>query len=331
MLVTSLSAVLLIQPIYVGAWCTKEKPSTCLTKLLATTWAWTHPQCIETVNLFLKTGSVDKKQYNTANLPRKLTDQVQFFIMHTVLDKPGIMLVEIQKEVMQVMNVELAQSTICQFLHNYKFSRQKMQVTAKQRDEVLRASFASELSVYSSSMFIFLDETGTDRRDTMRKYGYSWRGRPAVAQKLLVRGHHLSSIAIMSNTGLLDCLTVTGGVDGDEFYQFVHGQLLPHLKPFDGSNEHSIVVMDNATIHHVDGIVNMIEEVGAMVMFLPPYSPDFNPIEALFSKLKKTIKWFEQELEADDMDLETVVYSSYCHITPQDCRNWITDAGIYPR
>ena len=45
-----------------------------------------------TVTLFLKTGSVDKKQYNTANLPRKLTDQVQFFIIHTVLDKPGIML-----------------------------------------------------------------------------------------------------------------------------------------------------------------------------------------------------------------------------------------------
>ena len=141
-----------------------------------------------TVNFFLKTGNVDKKKYNTANLPRKLTDQVQFFIM----------LAKIQNEVMQVMNVELAQSTTCKFLHNYKFSRQKMQMTAKQRDEVLRASFASELSVYSSSMFIFLDETGTDSRDTMRKYGCSWRGRPAVAQKLLVRGHHLSSVAIMS-------------------------------------------------------------------------------------------------------------------------------------
>lgn len=184
-----------------------------------------------TVNLYLKTGNVDKKQYNTANLPRKLTDQVQFFIMHIMLDKPGIMLAEIQKEVMQVMQMELAQSTICKFLHNHKFSRQKMQMKAKQRDEVLCACYASELSVYSSSMFIFLDETGTDRRDAMRKYSYSWRGRPAVAHKLLVRGQHLSSIAIMSNTGLLDCLTVTGGVGGDEFYQFVHCHLLPPSQP----------------------------------------------------------------------------------------------------
>ena len=89
-------------------------------------------QCTE-LWLFLKTGNVDKKQYNAANLPRKLTDQVQFFIMHTVLDKPGIMLAEIQKEVLQVMNVELSQSTICKFFHSYKFSRQEMQITAKQR------------------------------------------------------------------------------------------------------------------------------------------------------------------------------------------------------
>ena len=65
-----------------------------------------------TVKLFMDTGSVDKKQYRSDNLPRKLTDQVQFFIMHLVLDKPGIMLNELQKEVLQVMNVELALSTI---------------------------------------------------------------------------------------------------------------------------------------------------------------------------------------------------------------------------
>lgn len=84
--------------------------------------------------------------------------------------------------------------------------------------------------------------------------------------------------------GLLDCITVTGAIGGNTFYEFAHKHLLPHLKP--------VTVMDNASIHHVDGIVDidMIQEVGAMVMFLPPYSPDLNPIEELFSKLKKTIK-----------------------------------------
>ena len=87
--------------------------------------------------------------------------------------------------------------------------------------------------------------------------------------------------------------------------------------------------MDNASIHHVDGIVDMIQEVGAVVMFIPPYSSDFNPIEELFSKLKKTIKWFESQLENEEVDLETIVYSAYCQVTAEDCRGWIYDSGIY--
>ena len=72
----------------------------------------------------------------------------------------------------------------------------------------------------------------------MHKYGYSWRERPVVAQKLLVRDQHLSLIAIMSTAVLLDC--VTGAVDGGKFYESVHRQLLPHLKSFDGTNEQSL-------------------------------------------------------------------------------------------
>jgi len=103
-------------------------------------------------------------------------------------------------------------------------------------------------------------------------------------------------MAFMSTAGLLDYATMTGGVSGDVFYEFVH-KLLYHLNPFDGYNSQSIVIMNNASIHFVDGIVVMIQQVGAIVIFLPPYSPDFNPIEELFSKVKKTIKWYEKNLQ----------------------------------
>ena len=158
-----------------------------------------------------------------------------------------------------------------------------------QRDESLRAMLVSEVSIYTADMFIFLDETGTDRRDALRRYAYSWRGLPALAHKLLVRGQYLSSIAIMSSSGVLDCQVAQGTVDGDVFYDFVQSRVLPHLMPFNGINPHSVLVLDNASIHHVDGIVRMVESVGGLVLFLPPYSPDFNPIEELFSKLKATL------------------------------------------
>ena len=96
-------------------------------------------------------------------------------------------------------------------------------------------------------MFVFVDETGADRRNCLRRYGYSIRGRPAVSTKLLVRGQRVSAIAAISMEGLLDCYTYTTSVAGDNFKHYVRQSLLPQLKPFNGSNPHSVVVLDNAS------------------------------------------------------------------------------------
>ena len=159
-----------------------------------------------------------------------------------------------------------------------------------------------------SMILIFLDETGCDRRNVLRRRAYSFRGKPAVSHKLLVRGRHLNAIAFMSSSGIIDCLIEDGPVNGDQFYCVcVQRYLLPHLVPFDGSNHHSVVIMDNASIHHVDEVVQMIQGVGAMIIFLPPYSPDYNPIEEAFSKVKNLIKDYESSIESDGMDLKDIV------------------------
>ena len=111
---------------------------------------------------------------------------------------------------------------------------------------------------------------------------YSIRGIPLRHQRFLVRGEHVTAIAIIPVDGLLDVKTSTGTTDGDAFYKFVQTHLLPQLMPF---NQHSVVIMDNCAIHHIREVVSMIEDVGALVHFLPPYSPDLNPIEEAFSKL----------------------------------------------
>ena len=92
------------------------------------------------------------------------------------------------------------------------------------------------MSVYKGhpDLFIFVDETGADRRDSMRKFGYSLRGQPAVANKLLFRGHVSAIAAISFDSGLLDCSTVIGSVTGDEFLSFIQKSLVPNLQPFDG-------------------------------------------------------------------------------------------------
>jgi len=74
------------------------------------------------------------------------------------------------------MKLNIGVSTICEFLHEQGFSRQKLQLVAKQRDDIQREIFSSEVKNYNTDQFIFLDETGCDRRDVLRRYAYSWRG-----------------------------------------------------------------------------------------------------------------------------------------------------------
>ncbi len=174
-------------------------------------------------------------------------------------------------------------------------------------------------------MLVFVDETGADRRDCMRKFGYSLRGKPARAHKLLWRGQRVSALTAMSTSGILDCYTTTGPVNADKFEHFVTHSLGPLLQPFDGFNPNSVVVLDNASIHHVDQVIQAIQNTGALVQFVPPYSPDLNPIEEAFSKVKSVMKANEEVLV--DMDPNVAVLSAINTITARDCIQWISHAG----
>ena len=121
-------------------------------------------------------------------------------------------------------------------------------------------------------------------------------------------------MAIISVSGLLDVKVVRGTTNGDTFYDFIKEHLLLNLMPFNGENPHSVVIMDNCSIHHVDEIVPMIQDVGAIVHFLPPHSPDFMPIELAFSKLKTTLKTLDWDMK-DITDVETILLTAFMTIT----------------
>jgi len=275
---------------------------------------------------FISTGTVAKLPYPKERANRKLTDPVKLFIFHLVLESPGITLHEIQEELLHTLLVQIDVSNICRLLQQNGFTRQKLKIRALQQSEFLRQCYMEEVSIYNPEMLIFLDETGADRRNLIRKYGYSMCGKPLVNHQLLHRGCRLSAIAFMSVNGMLDVRVVPGVTNGETFYSFIEECLLPQLMPFDGSNPHSVVVMDNCSIHHISGIVQMIQEVGALVHFLPPYSPDLMPIEMAFSKVKTSLKMDRIEEMAD---MEIALLESFATITPEDCQGWIAESGLY--
>ncbi len=127
-----------------------------------------------------------------------------------------------------------------------------IQTLARQRSVDYRAYFRATVADFTSDQLVWLDETGSDARNHIRKYGYSLRGITPVYLRLLVIGRRVSAITAISNDGLVGVELTHGSVNGDVFADFVRGTLIPEMQSFDGSSEKKLVViMDNCSIHHV--------------------------------------------------------------------------------
>ena len=255
---------------------------------------------------------------------RKLTENDRFLILELVLERPGIYLNELRQNLFVIMGTDVSAATICRFLHSCGFSRTNICSVAAQRNEELRARYVTEVALYTQDMLVFVDETGSDRRDAMRKFGYSLRGQRCVAKRLLVRGERVSAIATISIDGILDYKFVRGTNNGETFQEFIEKDLLPHLMPFDGHNSNSIVVMDNASIHHSEKVSDLVASVGALLIYLPPYSPDLNPIEEAFWSVKAKA---HEAFVHSSRDIETILQASFDNITTDECEGWISDSG----
>ena len=168
---------------------------------------------IRALELHCATGSVTKRSYPKERALRKLTTPCKLLIWHLVVQRPEIYLHEIQKELEQVLLLSVSNSTICRFLHGNGFTRKRLRNIALQQDVFQREQFMADVSVYSSDIFVFVDETGADRRNVLHKYGYSIRGKPASNHSLLIRGERVSAVACMSVNGILDVKTVRGTSD----------------------------------------------------------------------------------------------------------------------
>lgn len=277
------------------------------------------------VNLFDQTGDVRPKiQRHGPQL--LLGEHEQLTLLRIILQNTGIYLHEIQNKLCDHFGVTVSVPTICRTLRVMGCCRRVIRHVAIQRSDELRAHFMAEVSVYDSNMIIWIDESGCDRRNSLRRFAYTLRGIPPVAHTLLARGTRYSAIAAVSVKGVQDVVLVEGSVNGEIFTDFVKYSLVPILHPFNGYNPNSIVVMDNAAIHHVDSVAELILQTGALLHFLPPYSPDLNPVEQVFSKVKTIMKENNQlyQIFSEPRVLLTMAFDM---ITENDCEEYAKCCG----
>ena len=238
------------------------------------------------IELFYRTGDVTPRK-GVCGPKKLLGDYEQLVLLQLILNRPGIYLQELQTNLLEKFMVPVSVPTICRTLRFMGCTRQSMHHVAIQRSDMLRARFMAEISVYDPAMLIWIDETACDKRHTVRKYGYSIRGLPLSDHRLLVRGIRYTAIPVVSIEGIHDVYLHEGTMNGDYFTRFVQNCLLPVLQPFNGLNPRSVVILDNASIHHVQHVKNLIEtQAQSKLHFLPPYSPDLNPVEGVFSQIK---------------------------------------------
>jgi transposase len=164
---------------------------------------------------------------------------------------------------------------------------------------------------------VFIDETWATTNMT-RRYGRSRRGKRLVAS--VPHGHWKTTtfIGALRAGGLTAPTVFDGAINGASFLAYVQQVLVPTLKPGD------IVILDNLSSHKVAGVREAIETAGAELRYLPPYSPDLNPIEQMFAKLKALLrKVAARSVEA----LWTAIGDLVDTFAPDECRNYIRHSG----
>ncbi|MFA5690008.1 MAG: IS630 family transposase [Kiritimatiellales bacterium] len=184
--------------------------------------------------------------------------------------------------------------------------------------ERLREQWLAELPHLAPDRLVFIDESGAKTNMTRL------RGRARYGLRLLAHAPHghgctttmISSIRLNGQTAAME---VEGSSDGAVFREYIRAVLAPTLQPGD------IIVMDHLRTHYDPEALRLIEACGATIKFLPPYSPDFNPIEKMWSKIKTLLR----RLGARTQDeLSAAISRAFAQVTPQDAAGWFSSCHI---
>ncbi len=194
---------------------------------------------------------------------------------------------------------------------------QKKSKVASERDEGARALWRWLVSRFDIRRLVFVDESGTHTSmDRLRSRAP--KGERAYGKVPRNRGKSTALIASMSLSGMGESMCVQGATDAKAFEVYVEHFLAPTLK------ERQVVVLDGLGAHRPKRIRELIEERGAELVFLPTYSPDLNPIEEAFSKIKNILRKLGARTHEALLEAMAEALSA---VTPQDAAGWFDHCG----
>ena len=256
-----------------------------------------------------------------ANRPGSKLDAHEAFILDLVAQTKDMTLAEIGEKLAASHGVRVCPSTVWHFFAKRGLTHKKrlaMHRSSSARDVLARRRLWFEGQAgLAPERLIFIDETGASTK-MARLRGWSRKGERCRAS--IPHGHWKTTTltAGLRLSGLAAPMLLDGPMHGAAFKAYVEQVLVPELDPGD------IVVMDNLPAHKVAGIRQAIEAAGATLLYLPPYSPDCNPIEMAFSKLKALLR--KAAARTVD-DLWDAIADAIDAFTSTECENYFAAAG----
>ncbi|KAF7336106.1 Transposase domain-containing protein [Mycena venus] len=278
--------------------------------------------------LWRETGWVEKPKSSTSGRRRLLHRDDIDYILRLVNLRPDYFLDELLTMLEHNRFISVHFTTIFRELQRLGVSRKKLKKIAAERNERVRMDFVRRMAEYPAEYLGFLDETSKNERTLSRGYGRAKKGRRAKMKQKFVRGTRLTATGLLTLDGIIANKVVEGSMKREDYLEFIEHEVMPLTSPFPAPL--SVLVMDNARIHHGEEILLLAERFGVRIEFLPPYSPDFNPIEEAFSKIKAFIRRHSDVLSAStgaaliyDMKLAMEI------ITPSDAEGYYMHAGYF--
>ena len=197
----------------------------------------------------------------------------------------------------------------------------KKTLGASERNKARRADWREAVAPVDPRDLVFLDETGSHLGYTPT---HAWApvGQRAYATAPTNRGENKTVVAALTLDGVGALLRFDGAMTTARFEGYVRHILAPTLR------KGQVVIADNLSAHRSPAVRAAIERQGARFLHLPPYSPDLNPIEEAFSKVKQSLR--RAEARTDD-DLRAATWAAFATITKADANGWFTHCGYPPR
>jgi transposase len=232
------------------------------------------------------TGSVEPNPHGGGKA-LKLNSQQIDVVTQLVEEDNDATLQQLCDRTEEKTGLKVSVPTMCRLLQRLELTRKKKTLHASEADTLrvqkLRAQYWTILGEVKLNDLVFIDETGVNLAMT-RGYARAKKGKRAYSKCPYNRGKNITMIGAIAISGLLASLTFEGWTNKEAFLTYVKEVLVPQL--WSGA----CVVMDNLPAHKATEVQKAIESAGARVVFLSPYSPDFNPIENCWSKLKEFLR-----------------------------------------